>query len=643
MKRIVRSLVAIICIMTFLGEQNVFAQDPHPRKRFVSVKEAQSYDYTHTDLPTGDDWRTIYVDTIEAKGRTVETRDSALQSLQVVTNTFGKNWFVFATGGAHTFRGDYSMTSKFKGTISPDWSVGIGKWFTPGLALKLEFIKSDSKGYTEYLTGHYGYGPIMLNKDGYPFRKMKTGWWDISGAVLLNFTRLFLGYEGYNSPKRMNQIMMALGFGGVHHTGFENSHGSDNEWSGHIELQYSRFFTPAKRFSLDLKARALLYQTNFDLEYGVYEKVSSKWDSNIGVDLGFTWYMGHKRADGWGNSVIQHYEVDYSHRDIVVYREREIPVITEPDPRGQPLNFTFYVFYPNNYSGRNDAPVNPDSPVNAIDYLLGGVYTQKQYADNDKVVNILSQGGNPRNEQFVDLPTVAATEIIETGGTPRGYEMECSGNDPSKCMSLSMKPSDRLGFQQKTGYFYAPIWDGLHEWGYRIDNETYRQQLLSSANYRDTETYGLNSHLGLKTVYERMNPEEGDYVVSFADVYAALNGYEGHIAKYSDKATVEKLKDIFENGILRVVEAHGVATSQDNFSGNNAGEVGFKRNSDLANYRAETVRTWLMGHDALKDAQSFVYIDNESPNSINLVSDPSTRGLAAKTNRYVKVRIQAIY
>ncbi len=127
--------------MTFLGGQNVFAQ--HVKKNFKSVKEAQSYDYTHQNTPTGNDWRTIYTDTIEATGHTTERKDSILQPLQVVTNTFGKNWFVFATGGVHTFRGDYSTTSKFSGTLSPDWSIGIGKWFTPGLALKLEFISSN--------------------------------------------------------------------------------------------------------------------------------------------------------------------------------------------------------------------------------------------------------------------------------------------------------------------------------------------------------------------------------------------------------------------------------------------------------------------------------------------------------------------
>ena len=199
-----------------------------------------------------------------------------LTPYQVVTNKFGKNWFLFGTYGYHSFRGDYSNLGNFKGTLSPDWSVGIGKWFTPGVALKIEFIKSNSQGYTEYLTGHYGQGPILIGSDNTPYRKMRTDWWDISGSVILNLTRLFMGYEGVNSPKRMNQFMFTAGIGGVHHLGYEHSHGSDNEWSGHLERQYSRFFTRAKRFSLDFKVRGIFYQTNFDLEYGQADHAAQK-------------------------------------------------------------------------------------------------------------------------------------------------------------------------------------------------------------------------------------------------------------------------------------------------------------------------------------------------------------------------------
>ena len=244
------------------------------------------------------DYPVIYTDTVDytAPTRVTIESDTVYDPMRVVTNRFGKNWFVFGTVGAHSFRGDYSDMAGFWGTVSPDWSIGVGKWFTPGIGLKLEFISSNSRGYTEYITGHYGYGDVKLTPDNTPYRKMKTGWWDISGSVILNLSRLFFGYEGAYSKKRMNQVMFAAGIGGVHHTGFSKSSGSDNEWSGHLELQYSRFFTPRKNFSVDLKARGLFYQTNFDLEYGQADHYAEKWDCNLGIDLGFTWYLGTRRA-----------------------------------------------------------------------------------------------------------------------------------------------------------------------------------------------------------------------------------------------------------------------------------------------------------------------------------------------------------
>ena len=141
------------------------------------------------------DYREVYRDTVMSKPRTriLAQRDTLLDASRVVTNAFSKNWFVYATGGAHTFRGDYSKDGKFKGTVSPDWGIGLGKWFTPGIALKLEFIRSNSQGYTEYMNGHYGYGPVLGNYNGNDYRAMKTTWWDVSALASLNLTRLILG------------------------------------------------------------------------------------------------------------------------------------------------------------------------------------------------------------------------------------------------------------------------------------------------------------------------------------------------------------------------------------------------------------------------------------------------------------------
>ncbi|MDE5649814.1 MAG: hypothetical protein K2I35_02195 [Duncaniella sp.] len=84
------------------------------------------------------DYNIIYQDTTESVAPTVnQVIKETHEPFSVVTNKFGKNWFAFATAGAHSFRGDYSTVGKFNGTISPDWGVGIGKWFTPGVACVL--------------------------------------------------------------------------------------------------------------------------------------------------------------------------------------------------------------------------------------------------------------------------------------------------------------------------------------------------------------------------------------------------------------------------------------------------------------------------------------------------------------------------
>lgn len=572
------------------------------------------------------DYREVYRDTVDfsAPTYTYIQNDTILDPMRVVTNRFGKNWFVFATAGVHTFKGDYSNLGKFEGTISPEIGIGVGKWFTPGVGLKVEFIRSNSRGYTAYTTGHYGYGDILQRPDGTPYRKMLTRWWDISGSVILNMTRLFLGYEGYMSPKRMNQVMVNMGLGGVHHMGLGDGGGSDNEWSAHVELQYSRFFTRSKRFSLDLKARGIFYQTNFDLEYGQANHHAYKWDFNAGVALGFTFYLD-KQRNGWRRGTQSIYQRDY--------RERRIMVVKERDKTVRQRTMTFFVFYPNNYSGRSDAPTIAGSQVNALDYLAGGIFTQKRYDDNALVANRLAAGGSLLDVNTVDIPTELAN--IEFGDDiPRGYELS------ETPLSLSMHPDSMSAFCDKYGFYYAPIYDGKYVWNYRIDRETYGQRLLLKDNYMESASFGLNARRGLDIIRENMDVDRSDELVSYADVYAAMNTNEGYISQFTDSATVEHIKRIFDQGTITMIQIEGLATSQDNYTGENAQQVGLDRNTALSQHRAQTVINWLKGRSRLNDISSQIFmVGSMQHGQIRTVTDKSTRGLNAKLNRCVKVRI----
>lgn len=573
------------------------------------------------------DYREVYRDTVDVVAPTYTrvVRDTVFNGQHIMTNGFLDNWFGYATGGVHTFLGDYSNYGPFSGTLSPDFSIGIGKWVTPGFGFKAEFIRSNSRGYTNPGYG-YRYGDIMTNAQGQQYRKMKTNWWDLSINGMFNLTRMIYGYEGYNSPRLKNQFIMSFGIGGVHHMGLQGT-GSDNEWSGHAELQYSRFFTKRKNFSFDVKARALVYQTNFDLEYGNRDRAAQKFDANVGIDLGFTYYFGRKYRNTWSQTGATIYERDY--------RERKIEVVKVKEGVA-PVNYntmTFYVFYPNNYSGRNDAPIVANAPVNAIDYLAGGIFTQKKFSDNAAVTARLNRGASTNGLAFVDIPTEPANKDFAINYVPRGYEMS------DQALSLSLQPDEMISFQRRAGYFYAPIFDGNNAWQYRIDNKTWKQRLASEDNYKETNSYQLNAHAGLGTVRQYLKVDNGDEFVSFADVYAAMTSNNGYIAKYADAGTVARIKNILENGTITMIQAEGLATSQDNYSGADAAQVGLQRNNALSQNRANTVITWLKSKERLQQVASQIFLVNSLDGAVREVKDHSTRGLNAKLNRCVKVRI----
>lgn len=587
----------------------------------------------HNNVPDLTDFTEIYRDTLEYVSPTeIIRKDTVLEPMRVVTNKFGKNWFIFATGGAHAFFGDYSNLGPFRTTISPDFSIGVGKWFTPGIGLKVEYIfPTNSRGYTRN-ERNWAYGEPMYDKEG-EYWKFKTHWWDLSASVILNLSRLFRGYEGMNNTKQMNQFMLSAGIGVVHHTGFKDSYGSQNEISAHTELQYSRFFTKAKKWSLDFKVRGLFYQTNFDGEHGYGDRAATKVDCNLGVDIGFTWYLDKKRNNGWSESATAYYQRDYRQMDVLVVNQKDV-VVEEGKP--QQGTMTFYVFYPNNYSGRNDAPLIDGAEVNSIDYLAGGLFTQKRYQDTKSATTKILSGSSLNGLQIIDIPTEQAEELSFATDLPRGYEM--SSTSP---LSLSLNPNDMTEFREKEGFYYAPIFDGSHLWQYRIDDATKGQTLLDNANYAETQTFGLNGHNGLEIIKENMNLDGNDELVSFADIYAAINGNEGYIAQFTDEETVNHIKDILENGIITMIQTEGMATSQDNYSGANAEKVGEERNSVLSENRANSVMKWLQDNENLADALYQSFITN-GKNTINEVTDQSTRGLEAKLNRGVKVRIHYI-
>lgn len=549
---------------------------------------------------------------------------------RVVTNRFWDNWWVYGDIGIHTFRGDWSGNGKFKETLSPDFTVGVGKWFTPGFGIKAQFGMGNSRGFTEVWTP-YAVGSEdnpMLKSDGTPYWKLKTKWWDINANVVFNISRILYAWEGYDSDERFNQLFLSLGIGGVHHYDKELKNkkwgepygGPKNEWYGNVELQYSRFFTKAKAWSLDVKLRGRFYETHFDLS----PLADRRWDYNLGVSIGATYYI---KKRGWERCTPGD-EINY-----FINVPAPVPVVQDC-PEYQ--TFTFYVFYPNNYSGRNDAPVVAGADVHSMDYLAGGIFTQKKFKSNSAVASRLKSGASLRSLKIENVPTEKATFTENPTGVARGYEMS------SRPLSLEMDADDMQTFEDVAGYYYAPIYEADKTWCYRIDNETRTQTLLSRDNYKETTSYGLNAHAGLSTVRENMPLENGTTLVSFADVYAALVGDEGYISQFSDRQAVDAIRDILENGRIIHVQAEGLATSQDNYTGANAEAVGLDRNRTLSHYRAFSAIKWLRESGRFGELKQGDFSINVLSEPIGRVDDKSTRGLKAKLNRCARITVKYI-
>lgn len=539
---------------------------------------------------------------------------------RVVTNRFWDNWFVLGSVGYHAFFGDYGKVEDFAGKLSPDFNVGVGKWFTPGIGVKLQFGMGNSRGYSKEPTP-FTYGQILINSDGVPYWKTKNKWWDLNANVMFNLSRLFCGYEGIDSDKLMNQFIFSAGIGALHHRDIPQQR---NEWSGHLEMQYSRFFSKKKNLSLDLKLYTTLFQTNFD---GVTNKAvaeGSKWfDSNTGIRIGMTYYF---KKRGWERCAPCAKPV-YITRPVINQIISDCP---------EYKSMVFYVFFPNNYSGRDDAPVVFDAAVNSIDYLASGIFTQKKFEDNDAVAARLASGASLSTLRTTDVATDEAGESSGMAGVSRGYEISSSP------ISLDMDAESMNAFKEKNGYYYAPVYSGDKAWYYRVDNATKNQSLMSGDNYKESTSYGLNAHAGLGLVKENMKPDTDAELFSFADIYAAIEGSEGYTGQFADSAAVSALKRIFEEGRILHVQAEGLATSQDNYTGKDAANVGLERNKTLAHNRAYSVIKWLKENERFNKVVGSNFSLNTLTDPIATVNDKSTQGLNAKLNRCVKVKIHYV-
>lgn len=127
---------------------------------------------------------------------------------QVITNPFWDNMFFSLGGGAQAMFGDKDWAGKFKDRITPTMNVSLGKWFTPGLGLRLQYSGLQSKGWAKYENTAY----VKSDKQTNGYFKQKFNYMNFHGDVMFNLSAMFGGYN----PYRVYEFIPYLGAGFTH-------------------------------------------------------------------------------------------------------------------------------------------------------------------------------------------------------------------------------------------------------------------------------------------------------------------------------------------------------------------------------------------------------------------------------------------
>ena len=137
----------------------------------------------------------------------VDVMEVPVDKYKVETNRFFDNWFFSVGGGAQVLFGDQSDLGKFGKRFAPALNVSIGKWFTPGLGLRLQYSGLQSKSFSSEPSAYSK--PHMLSEGYY---QDKFNYMNLHGDILFNISNMLAGYN----PDRIYDAVPFVGFGFAH-------------------------------------------------------------------------------------------------------------------------------------------------------------------------------------------------------------------------------------------------------------------------------------------------------------------------------------------------------------------------------------------------------------------------------------------
>jgi len=327
-------------------------------------------------------------------------------------------------------------------------------------------------------------------------------------------------------------------------------------------------------------------------------------------------------------------------------KKQETPQKDENVTSDEPIQISFYAFFPNNYSGafdkrsdKNIAKNNKDNKENVdpIAYLLYGYGTQWEYNEHEA-------------KKSTCYPISFPIEENQKSG--RGYEMSYVGiteNDSKIVGTSSLYP-------------YSP--DKRKTWYYRIDGEyegntndkqnCFSQKLTGKGdNYKDPNGFQLNSNVaGVKNAFPDEEGNENLYSLAEIAYFFADSETKDKIMKNCSitaerEEKINELEKYFKDDATYTVTSLDAVGYSNSHGFNSQDDKNQDRNAFLAKQRGKTVCKWLkdcINHDLKTNVQ--VKDTSELSNSVKSKSSmpvkdevKNVNSLEAKKWRSAKVTI----
>lgn len=184
------------------------------------------------------------------------------------------NWFISAGAGPQVYFGDHDRQCRFGDRIAPALDVAVGKWFTPGIGMRLMYSGLYAKGATQ--NGVYQSGGPIKGKpwNGYWLNKSKFDFMNLHVDVMFDLCNLIGGYN----PSRIYSCDF---YGGV---GFAHVWNRPHNQSITANVGVLNAFHISKAFDINADIRATAFNDHFDGANG-----QAKFEGLVSVTVGVTY------------------------------------------------------------------------------------------------------------------------------------------------------------------------------------------------------------------------------------------------------------------------------------------------------------------------------------------------------------------